>query len=153
MNKPLAIAIMAASLLAASGFAEADDGRRGHHGGYHVSHVARHHYRPAVRHYRGPRHVYRPAYHAGYYRGHHHGRHELRKGLKIAAGALLIGSVIHAATDHRHDQIVVRRRAAGPDYAGDGNFYSLDDDGQCYEVSTNSRGEEVWIWVERGYCN
>lgn len=156
MNKQLVITVMAAALLAASGFASADNGRRGHHGPYHGGHYSYGYERHRVRRHYRPRHHYRPVYHHGYHHGyrhgHHHGRHELRKGLKIAAGAILLGSVIHAASDHRRDRVVVRKRVTRAPSHDDG-YFVRDQEGECYEVTTNRDGEEVWTWVDQSYCN
>lgn len=153
MKKMIVIATVATAMLAASGFAEANGNGRNHRG---VHHQPRHHYAPARhvnRHFRQQRYARQGRQHARYERRHgyrnHYRRHDHRRGLRIAAGAIVLGSLIHAINHDRHERVVYRtRQTATRDY---GN-YLLDSDGQCYDVSTNNQGQEVWTWVDPSYC-
>lgn len=118
----------------------AQAGDRGHRDGY-----GRHHGYTYQQHYRHvPRRPYRRAYH------HDHGRHALRSGLKIAAGAVLLGTIVHAIHDDRRERIVYRTRAVSPRHDV---YYRIDPDGQCVEVTYNRQGQEVWTYVDPAYCN
>jgi len=140
MNKTIIIAAFAVTLLAASGFAHADR-YGGHHGPpRHAALHARQHGLYL------PRHGFQHSRRYGY-RGHHH--HDYRHGLRIAAGAVVLGSLIHAINHDRHERVVYRTRQ--PVRRDFGN-YVLDSDGACYEVSVNDRGQEVWTWMDSSYC-
>lgn len=134
------VSVIALVTLCASSFAWAGD--RGYRDGYgrHHGHVQRH-YRHA------PRHHYRPAYR--HHHGHHHGRHALRTGLKVAAGAVLLGSIVHAVSNDRRDRVVYRTRTVAP--RSDTHF-RIDPDGACVEVTYNRQGQEVWTYVDESYC-
>jgi hypothetical protein len=137
-TRKLILTTLATSLLlAAAGTAQADD--RGYRDGY-----GRHHAYSQQRHYRhAPQRHYRQAYH------HDHGRHALRSGLKVAAGAVILGSIIHSINDDRRDRVVYRTRSIAP---RSDLYYRIDPDGQCVEVSHNQRGQEVWTYVDPSYC-
>lgn len=139
-------AMVLAAVLCAAATAQAGD--RGHRNGYdrHYSYnQQRHHGYPSQRHYRqAPRGHYRRAYH------HDHGRHALRSGLKVAAGAVLLGTIIHSIHDNRRDRVVYRTRTVAP---RNDIYYRIDPDGQCVEVTHNRQGQEVWTYVDPAYCN
>lgn len=137
--------VLAAALCAATA---AQAGDRGHRDGYdrHDGYnQQRHHSYAPQRHYRHvPRRHYRRPYH------HDHGRHGLRSGLKVAAGAVLLGTIIHSIQDNRRDRVVYRTRTVTP---RTDIYYRIDPDGQCVEVSHNRQGQEVWTYVDPAYCN
>ncbi len=144
MKKQIIITLVSMGLLAMAGMAEAGD--RHHRYGHHSNHSY------SSNHYYGyqPRHYNRYDYRYRSY-GHHSSRHHLRDGLKVVAGALILGSIIYAATDSRRDRVIVRRRPApsnNTDY-----WYRIDNDGQCVEVRLNRQGQEVWTYVDSSYCN
>ena len=148
MKKSIIITIVTASLMFFAGFAEA--GNRGHHNGHYSKNSygsSRHYgYRPQPY----LRHGYRYGYGHGYY-GHHGAVHDFRDGLKIVAGALIMGSVIQAVSNSRQEREFIRRRSV-PTTRSD-YWYRLDNEGQCVEVSENSQGQEVWTYVDQSYCN
>ena len=134
MNRRIAPALVASMVLALSGTAQAGDGRSGrdHYGhGAHYDRYARHHGRDH----------------------HRHGHDHFGRGLAIVAGAVILGSIIHAASqdnarrgaEYRRDN---RPEAPLPDY-----WYRIDGDGQCVEVRLNRQGREVWTYVDQSYCN
>ena len=143
MKKYLVISAFAAVLLSESGFAEARDQHRGYYKPQHSY--------GQNRHYGYNRHRYgRYDRRYGHRYSHHSSRHHIRDGLKVAAGALLIGSIIHAASNHKRERVVVRRRAApvrSSDY-----WYRIDNEGECVEVRLNREGQEVWTYVDPSYC-
>ena len=107
-------------------------------------------------HYRGDSHRYYQ-YPSGHNRHRHHNRHELRSGLKVVAGALVLGSVIHAIANNnrRYDS-----RSSGsvrvdpqryPNTRQD-YWYRIDSEGQCVEVKLNQYGQEVWTYADNSYC-
>lgn len=126
----------------------AQAGDRGHRDGYdrHYGYTQQRHYGyTSQRHYRHvPRGQYRRAYH------HDHGRHALRSGLKVAAGAVLLGTIIHSIHDNRRDRVVYRTRTVAP---RNDIYYRIDPDGQCVEVTHNRQGQEVWTYVDPAYCD
>lgn len=143
MKKQIIITLISTGLLVSAGLAEARD--RGHHNGYRSHHSYSSNYHFGYQ----PRHYSHLDYRHNYYR-HHSGRHHLRNGLKIAAGALVLGSIIHAASNSRRDRVIVRRRptpSRNSDY-----WYRVDNDGQCVEVRLNQKGQEVWTYVDSSYC-
>lgn len=108
-------------------------------------------------HYRGDSHRY-SQYSSGYNRHRrHNNRHELRKGLKVAAGVLVLGSVIHAIANNnrRYDSRSSSSVRVDPqpypntrqDY-----WYRIDSEGQCVEVKLNQYGQEVWTDTDNAYC-
>jgi len=141
LNKSIVVTMLATLLACTAGLAQADG--RGHRGGHGVQHGY------APRHFAyAPRRHYAPAYHHDHH--DHHGRHALRTGLKVAAGAIIVGSIIHAINDDRRDRVVYRTRTVAP---RDDYYYRIDPKGQCVEVTHNSRGQEVWTYVDPAYCN
>jgi len=134
-HKAILTALVTGLLLSAAGTAQAGDrGYRDGHGRYY-GYTPQRHYRPA------PRHHYRSSYR------HDRGRHDVRNGLKIAAGAVLLGAVIHSIHDNRRERVVYRTVAPRRDI-----WYRVDQDGQCVEVSQNRHGQEVWTYVDPSYC-
>ncbi|MFT5351475.1 MAG: hypothetical protein ACI9MF_002298, partial [Gammaproteobacteria bacterium] len=79
-----------------------------------------------------------------------HSRHHGHDAWKYAAGALVIGSIIHAANRPRNDRVVVQRRVV-PSRSSE-FWYRIDTDGQCVEVRRNSQGQEVWTYVDSSNC-
>lgn len=147
MKKKIAITLIVAALLSLASTVEARDSWRSHKGGHHrghatVQHHGNHHRRHA-KHYRSSHH-YRSRYANHSYR--HHGRNSVRDGLKIAAGALIIGSVVRSINDHRSRQIAYRTAPANAN-----RWYRIDPDGQCVAVRLNQYGEEVWTYTD-AYC-
>jgi hypothetical protein len=69
--------------------------------------------------------------------------------LRVLAGAALLGTVIHAINHDRRERVVHRTQRVSPRRAG---HFILDEQGQCVEVTTNSRGQEVWTYVDSSYC-
>ena len=145
MKKQIVLTVLAIALLGATGFAQAGDRgyRNGHDNGYRSARNNRH-YAYTNRNYR------RQSYRHQSYR-HYNRHHDHYKGLKIAAGAVVLGSLIHAISSDRHDRVLVRRTVRSSP-AGD-FWYRVDSDGQCVEVTLNSQGQEVWTYVDSSYCN
>lgn len=149
MNKTVLTTLASILLLGSAGTAQA--GERGHDRGpgHRGSYGYVSHYRgPALSHHRG-RHFagYRghaPRYYP-YYSSHHH----VSDGLKVVAGALVLGSIIHAVNDSRREPAVYRTRV--PANRGD-YWYRIDSDGQCVEVRLNGQGQEVWTYTDSSYC-
>lgn len=159
MKKYLIISIIVAVFLSASGFAEARNHNSGHQNGNHNSYGYNQNY-GNNRHNRNGR--YNRSYNRNY--GRHNGnryygnrysghssRHHLRDGLKFAAGALLVGSIIHAASNNKRDRVVVQRRSTS--VRNSNYWYRVDNEGQCVEVRLNQQGQEVWTYVDPSYCN
>ena len=139
MKKQIVITLLLTTFLGTAGTAQARDWNRGHHNGHHSSYgYARHH---------GNHHYSRYRHH-GYY-GYTRRHHDHYKGLKIAAGALILGSAIYAANNNwrRNAVYVSRPVASNRDY-----WYRVDTDGQCVEVRLNRQGQEVWTYVDSSYC-
>ena len=142
MKKQIII-MLVTGLLVVAGVAEAGD--RSHRNGHRANHSysSNRYYGYQPRHYRW--------YGYGHHNyGHHSSRHHLRDGLKFVAGALVLGSIIHAATDSRRDRVIVRSRPA-PSIVSD-YWYRIDNDGQCVEVQLNRQGQEVWTYVDSSNC-
>lgn len=138
-HKAILTALVTGLLLSAAGTAQAGDrGYRDGHGRFYG-------YTPARQYRHAPRHQYRSNYRRPY---GHQGRHDSRRGLKIAAGAVLLGAVIHSIHhDNRRERVVYRTVAPRGDI-----WYRVDQDGQCVEVSQNRYGQEVWTYVDPSYC-
>jgi hypothetical protein len=145
MNRSFLLTIAATALLTLSGAAPADDDdsyrRHSGHGsyGYDRSHYSN---RPHGRRDGYGRHDgYRNRGRHGY---HHydHGRDDLRKGLKIVAGAVILGSIIYAINNQN-------RQAS---YGAPSYGYRTDSEGRCIQVTRDSSGREVWTHVDPGYC-
>ncbi len=146
MKKQIVITLFATVLLALSGMTEARDSNRGHRG-YQSNHAGSgYSNKHARRHYRGNHYRNR---HYGYNR---HGRrhHGLNDGLKYAAGAIVLGSIIHSISRSQPRQVTYRSQPAvtGQDY-----WYRVDSEGQCVEVRLNQQGREVWTYVGSSNCN
>jgi hypothetical protein len=143
MKKHIVLAVLASALLGAASFAEAGNGNRGYRNGHHngYSSIRYGHY-PTRNHHGYAR---RSHYRHGDYRGHH----DYHKGLRIAAGAVVIGSLIHAINHDRRERVVYRTRRVAP---GSDYWYRVDTDGQCVEVRLNQQGQEVWTYVDSSYC-
>ena len=146
MKKQIVIAVLASALMGSAGFAEAGDRDRGYRGGHHKSHAAHRYY---GRHERRHRDYYRQVRHRRHHYGYYNRHHDHYKGLKIVAGAALIGGVIHAINRAPRERIVYR--TVRPVQRGN-YHYRLDTDGQCVEVSYNRQGQEVWTYVDPSYC-
>ena len=145
MKKDIVIAVIATVFLGAAGFAEGSHGDRGYRNGHHNGYSSSRHYRYDNR-YRS--HHYNRGYrHGRYYR--HRSHHDHYKGLKIAAGAVVLGSLIHAINSDRRERTVYRTRRVEP--SGD-YWYRVDSEGQCVEVRLNQKGQEVWTYVDGSYC-
>lgn len=146
MNKHIVIAVIATVFLGAAGFAEARNGDRGYRNGHHNGYSSSRHYRYDNR--RRSHYYNRGSRHSSYYR--RSGHHDHYKGLKIAAGAVVLGSLIHAINSDRRERVVYRTRQTVPanDY-----WYRLDSEGECVEVRMNQQGREVWTYVNSSYCN
>jgi hypothetical protein len=140
-RQSMLVAVATAVLMCAAGTAQAGD--RGHRDGYgrHHGYAQQRHYRHAPRHHR---------YRSSHRRHHHDGRHAVRTGLKVAAGAVLLGSIIHAVSDNRRERVVYRTRTVN---ARNDVYYRIDPDGECVEVTHNRQGQEVWTYVDPTYCN
>ena len=136
MKKQIVITLLVTAFLGTAGIAQAGDWNRGHHNqsrGHHNQY--RTHYN---RHYRQYRNY-----------GYRRGRHHHHNGLKIAAGALILGSAIYAANNNWRRNVAYRSR---PVAINRGSWFRVDSDGQCVEVTLNRQGQEVWTYVDSGYC-
>jgi hypothetical protein len=150
MKNKIAITLIVAALLSLAGTVEARDSWRGHKGGHYRDHASlqhrNKHYRShGTRHHYRSEHYYRNPY--AHHRHQHHGYSSFRDGLKFAAGALIIGSVVHSINDYGSRQVAYRVSPAGLD-----RWYRIDQDGQCVEVRRNRYGEEVWTYTESYRC-
>lgn len=135
MKKQIVLTLITSAFLLMAGTTQAGGyGYRGNHsGGYGGNHYS------YGGHYRG-----------GY--GHGGGHGHLGTGIAIVAGAVVLGSIIHAATyNNRPRQVVYSPQPAGP--VPGGYWYRVDADGQCVEVRLNQQGREVWTYVDPSYCN
>ncbi len=86
--------------------------------------------------------------HGGYgHKPQHHKHHRHRSDggdiVKVAAGALVLGTLVYAISQSSRQS----HAPAEPDY-----WYRIDDDGRCVLVQLNRDGREVWTYVEPGYC-
>ncbi|MFT5139333.1 MAG: hypothetical protein ACI9H8_000824 [Lysobacterales bacterium] len=133
MKKQITISLLSAALLLSAGLAQAGD--RGNRNG-HYSNNSNRHYGYQPRHYN--------------HRGYRHRSGNRHNAWKYAAGALVIGSIIHSANRPRNDRVVVQRRIE-PSRSSD-YWYRVDTDGQCVEVRLNRQGQEVWTYVDSSYC-
>lgn len=149
MNKSFLTSLVTVLLLSFAGMVQA--GERSHYRGYESNrgHGSVNQYRGhSGNQYRGRQNARHYSYRPDRY-SHHSSRHDVRSGLKVVAGALVLGSIIHAVNDNHRERVVYRTRApvARRDY-----WYRVDGDGQCVEVQLNSRGEEVWTYTDPSYC-
>lgn len=137
MKKQIVLTLITSAFLLMAGATQA--GGYGYRGNYSGGYGG--HYSGYGRHYGGHYGGH------GYYRGGGHGH--LGTGLAIVAGAVVLGSIINAATYNQPRQVVYRTRPGGPvpDY-----WYRVDADGQCVEVRRNQQGREVWTYVDSSYC-
>jgi hypothetical protein len=152
MKAKIVITLVAIALLGLAGAAEAGNRHYSHRDGHFGGYAAPHHYRsyrPPVARYYGHHH-YRPHYrvHHGYYRQHD------RDAWKVAAGAVLLGTIIHSASHDRGTRVIYRERSypVSRTPASDA-WYRTDSSGDCFEVRYNSAGDEIWTLVDPGYCN
>jgi hypothetical protein len=152
MKAKIVITLVAIALLGLAGTANAGNRHFSHRDGHYRGHPVPHHYRayraPVVR-YHGHRH-YRsyPRVHFGYYGHHDH------DAWKVAAGAVLLGSIIHSASHDRGTRVVYRERAYPVSRTPVADiWYRTDSAGDCFEVRTNTQGDEVWTLVDPGYCD
>ncbi|NIM68952.1 MAG: hypothetical protein GTN86_12425 [Xanthomonadales bacterium] len=156
-------------------------GGAGHRGATHHHSYAPHHrsYRHARKHWRRSHHYrshghyrHHGRWHYGghYYGGHHYGGHRYPypggygyhgayhysghhdDAFKLAAGAALLGTIVHAA----HASAPV---AAGydPGWAATRVLepvvgYRRDSTGDCFAISTDEAGNELWTLVDPAHC-
>ncbi len=159
MKAKIVITLAALALVGLAGAAQAGDRHHGYRDGHYRGHATAHQYR--LDRYRRPYlrvHHYR-SYGYPYYRhygprhGHYYHDHD---GWKVAAGAVLLGSIIHSASRDRAERVVVRRHSepmvAPASYNRD-TWYRNDSNGDCFEVHLNSAGDEVWTLADHSYCN
>jgi len=150
MKKRIILTLVTTALLATAGIAQAGNSNRGHQSYQNRGYSHSNHHRNYARNerrYRNNRyygHAYRRGGH-GYYNYGHHGHHDA---WKYAAGAVILGSIIHAA-NNRPPKTVYRTTRSAPSRD---QRYQLDSDGQCVEVSLNREGQEVWTYVDSSYC-
>ena len=110
MKKHIVIAVIATVFLGAAGFAEASHGDRGYRNSYNNGYSSSRHYRYDNR-YRS--HHNNRDYRNGRY-NRHRSQHDHYKGLKIAEGAVVLGSLIHAIKRDRRERTVYRTRRVEP---------------------------------------
>ena len=149
MKTKIAITLIVAALLSLAGTVEARDSRHGHKGGHHrdyatVQHRNKHYRRHAKRHHYRSDRYYRNR-HVHHRHNRHHGHSSFRDGLRFAAGALILGSVVHSINDYGSRQVAYRVSPSN-------RWYRIDQDGQCVEVRRNQYGEEVWTYTESYRC-
>lgn len=147
MRKQIVITLLVTAFLGTAGIAQAGDWNRGHHNqsrGHHNQYRA--HYNRPYR--QNSNYGYRRGRNSGYYR-YRRGQFHHHNGLKIAAGALILGSAIYAANNNWRRNVVYRSR---PVSINRGSWFRVDSDGQCVEVTLNRQGQEVWTYVDSGYC-
>lgn len=165
MKKLIVIILFATTLLSVTGTTQARDSDRGHRNNHNRDYVTtRHHNKHARKQHRKAKHHYaRANRHNDYrYNGRHHnrygnnhnrhyrhGRNEFRDGLKYAAGALVLGSVIHAINNNPPRRTAYQ---SAPTRSGHNSWYRVDSDGQCVEVRLNRQGNEVWTYSDSSNC-
>ena len=164
MKKSIMIALLTALLLGAAGTTQARDRDRGYRDGHDRGYATTSHYRRDrhapnhyyqrhnYRHYRS--HHNRP-YRYSHYRNDYYGHHGHHGGLRIAAGAIIAGSLINAIRYERPERVVYssRRYSSPAPYAGQQDrWYRSDNHGDCFEVRLNRDDQEVWTWVDPSYC-
>ena len=149
MKKQIILTLMATALLATAGIAQAGNSNRGHHNYQNRGYTHGNNHRNYARNeWRYNNHNYygRSYRHGGH--GYNYGHHRHHDAWKYAAGAVILGSIIHAA-NNRPSQTVYRTVRSAP--AVD-RRYRLDTDGLCVEVSLNRENQEVWTYVDSSYC-
>lgn len=152
MKTKIVITLAAIALLGLAGAAAAEDRHYGYRDGHYRGYATPHHYRPYRHHgasYYGHRY-YRPysRVHYGYYGHHDH------DAWKVAAGAVLLGTIIHSASHERGSRVVYRERVQPVSRTpGTDRWYRTDSGGDCFEIRYNTRGDEVWTLVDPGYCD
>ncbi len=123
--------------------------RRSHHyrSHGHYRHHGRWHY--GGHYYGGHRYPYPGGY--GYHGAYHYSGHH-DDAFKLAAGAALLGTIVHAA----HASAPV---AAGydPGWAATRVLepvvgYRRDSTGDCFAISTDEAGNELWTLVDPAHC-
>lgn len=123
--------------------------RRSHHyrSHGHYRHHGRWHY--GGHYYGGHRYPYPGGY--GYHGAYHYSGHH-DDAFKLAAGAALLGTIVHAA--HASAPI-----AAGydPGWAATRVLepvvgYRRDSTGDCFAISTDEAGNELWTLVDPAHC-
>jgi len=159
MKTKIVITLLTAALLGLASTAQAGDRYRGHQGpGHYRGYATSSHHRYDRRHgYRAYGHHYAPRYYNSYGHGHYryYGHHGYYDAAKIAAGAVLLGSIIHSANQDRPDRVVYTGRRYPVSTSNTGRqdtWYRTDSSGDCFEVRLNGDGNEVWTYVDSSYC-
>lgn len=147
MKKKIAITLFVTALLSLAGTVEAGDSRHGYKNSHHRGHTPTNYRNKHYRKHHGYGH-YRGGYGPAHHRHKHHSHHLLRDGLRFAAGALIVGSVIHAISDSQ-PRVIYRSSTDG---SHQNHWYRIAQDGQCVEVRLNQNGEEVWTPAEPYRC-
>lgn len=152
--KMLLIGLMTLSLLTAGGTAMAEGVKhgRGHYAPRPPAHLSHHrpHHRPDYGHHR-PDFSYRRPHH-----DHHRNHHDYRGAYVL--GGLALGAVLADAFDNDSTVVYVDRSPAPPPRviyrSGNSDIGLLRDRyGDCYEVFTNARGNEVRTEVAASECD
>ena len=154
MKKQIAITVLVAALLSLAGTVQAGHSNRGHDKDYRRGHVTAQHWGKQNRNYYGNNHHrygknYRGRHGYDRHRHKHHGHNGFRDGLRFAAGALILSSVVHAINNNQPRQVVYQSPTAG---SYQDRWFRVDPDGQCVEVRLNQSGKEVWTYTDASQC-
>ena len=151
MNKTFISTLISVLLLSFAGMAQAGERHDGRGYQSHGRHVSVSHYRgPSRSQYRGRQFAVQRGYAPHHYR-HHSSHHDVRNGLKVVAGALVLGSIVRAVNNSHRERVIYRTRTPVGDQ--DQYWYRVDSDGQCVEVRLNSLGQEVWTYTDPYHCS
>ena len=159
MKTQIVITLLTAALLGLASTAQAGDRHRGHYNaGHYRGYATTNHYRYDRRHgYRSYGHHYAPYYRNAYGHGpyRYYGHYDHHDAAKVAAGAILLGSIIHSVNRDRSQRVVYSGRtysSSRPTGARQDTWYRTDSSGDCFEVQLNRDGNEVWTFVDSSYC-
>ena len=143
MKKRCLLMFLTVVLVSLAGYSHAGNSNRGH--------KARHDVYQLRTGYRIHHDIHHSRYgrHHGNCRHYSHRHHDVRSGLKIAAGALVLGTILHTVNRH-HAPLVVHPSQLGRQ--AQAHWYRIDPEGHCVEVRLNQQGREVWTYVNPSHC-
>jgi len=144
MKKRIALALLTSLLLGLAGTVQAGNGYHRHHDRYPGGYERNFH-----------------GHHSGYNnRRHRHDDDDFGRGLAIVAGAVVLGTIIHAINHNssRNANSSYQARAREPNdryeppAQGQDYWYRVDQNGDCVLVRLNQQGREIWSYADPSYC-
>ena len=152
MRKQIALALFTGLLLSSAGTTQAGDSNHGYRSGYPGGYGGN---------YYGNGRGFDDRYNRHDSRRGGHDHDNFGRGLAIVAGAVVLGTIIHAVSHNASHPVNGPYQAPLPDQnnrygtpePGQDYWYRVDQNGECVLVRLNQQGREVWANADPSYCN